>query len=558
MKFLVFATDLLPLPGTPTSGTALRTFGIVEGLRAAGHHVDVSVPRTAIEGFMKSFDIDSLPAETVAALQNYRDTAFDISTQHDVLNRCQPDVVICGHWPAMGLRVKPKQLLVVDLAGPHLLERHYQGSGDEFGATIAKLTVVATADYFIVSGPSQRLYFLSFLQRVGVKNPEQRMVTLPMPLAPRTWDEKQTDHTLYPHFLFGGVFLPWQDPSWGLRQLAAQIEEKQSGTLQLIGGKHPSYKINEGDYAALFAELGKNPRVKIQDLLPYDKFISEMEGADIAINLQKWNLERQLAVTIRSTTFLWSGLPLIYDDYSDVSSLIKKYNAGWCVNPGDEAGFRRIVNEIYSYPETVKRKAENAKRLAQEVFFWDKAVGNLLELLARPETTRGRETDLLIDAPENADLALTSTTPLTQYFVCRVPGLNRVDVRVATHNRELRSPVKMNLYRIKAAGRSLGNTHSLDKAQARKLHTQTREKIASAEISLDSRDNNGWISLETEAISSSAGETFLIQLESTETDSNRAIAPWATKCSPYPLMGLYQGERRLKDACLCMKTSCSG
>ena len=48
MKFLIFTTDCPPIDNLPTSGTALRTFGIAQGLIANGHEIVLSPPKTAM------------------------------------------------------------------------------------------------------------------------------------------------------------------------------------------------------------------------------------------------------------------------------------------------------------------------------------------------------------------------------------------------------------------------------------------------------------------------------------------------------------------------------
>jgi hypothetical protein len=147
MKFLVFTTDLIPLAGLPTSGTALRTFGLIQGLRAHGHEVVVSVPHSAAEGFKKNTDVASLSEAVQAEFKALLDLSFDVSNQPGIVSSISPDAVICGHWPAMTLSRKPSQAVILDLAGPHMLERHYQGMPNQAGAVLGILSAMAHADY---------------------------------------------------------------------------------------------------------------------------------------------------------------------------------------------------------------------------------------------------------------------------------------------------------------------------------------------------------------------------------------------------------------------------
>lgn len=535
MKFLVFTTDIIPLPGAATSGTALRTYGLAEGLRALGHEVVISVPKTALAGFERSHDLSSLPGETQHRYQELRQLGFDSRNQSSHVKEIDPDVILCGHWPAMMLPTKPRQPIVVDLAGPHLLERHHQGSDDQEAATRAKLAVIATADYFIVSGPSQRLYFLSFMLRAGLRDAEKKITTIPMPLNPRL-PTRGASSEAYPRFVFGGVFLPWQDPSWGLRRLSSELHQRAEGNLLIIGGKHPNHHIDEGQYGKLFSELEREPRVERKPMLAFESFIDELTQRDIAIDIMKWNLERQLAVTIRSTTYLWAGLPVIYNDFADLAQPIRDYDAGWCVQPGDEDGLRKVFDEIWSAPDVVAAKGVNAQRLARELFSWDTCAEKLLTLLAQPRGGLRRETDIAIEVSELADFFIYGERTLRQEFVCRMNGLSRIECLIATHRRTPLPPVT---FRVTDASRP-------DQVFVEERITEERLK------------NNEWLAIEMAPIKDSGGRHFVIEIESPQGNEANSISPWGIKCSPYPLVSLHYAGKRIDNASLCLRTQCVG
>lgn len=547
MKILAFTTDLIPLAGLPTSGTALRTLGLIQGLRAHGHQVVVSVPKTALSGLSTSLDLGALDQSVKDQLELLKSFAFDGANQSSILNEVNPDAVICGHWPAMTLRTKPSQTLIIDLAGPHLLERYYQNAPNQIGATLAKLAVLNKADYFIVSGPTQRLYFLSFLLRAEVENPEERIIQITMPLNPKqpALRKQPTEH--FPHFIFGGVFLPWQDPSQSLTEITEELSARGQGHLTLIGGKHPNYPINEGVYAKLFAELSKNPRVVSKPMLPYGEFLNELGQVDVAIDLMKWNLERELAVTIRTTSYLWAGVPVIYNNYADLGRLIESYDAGWSISPDRPEEFHRVCNEIFESSELVQKKSQNASRLAKDVFSWDRAVEPLLSVLAAGTSERLRETDIILDFPDNADLPVYRGQSVEQHFLCRINGLTKIECRLATHNRRLEKPVIMALYEIE---------ERLD-SKAPAVPPKARRLVARREYLAQSLQNNEWCALEVEPLAHSAGKTYVLAMETEEKDLETSISPWAVRGSPYPMLGLYHGSRKLDHASLCFRTTCT-
>ncbi|MFN8392664.1 MAG: hypothetical protein U0136_20400 [Bdellovibrionota bacterium] len=546
MKFLVFTTDVIPLPGLPTSGTALRTFGLIQGLRARGNEVHISVPKSALQGMLKSFDVASLDPQVQKQVNDLQSLAFDSSNQSRVLAEVRPDVILCGHWPAYTFQTKPSQPVIIDLAGPHLLERHYQGTPNHRGATLGKLSAVASADYFIVSGPSQRLYFLSFLLRAQVPQPEKRIFTITMPLDPNVPERDLTAvPNGFPRFVFGGVFLPWQNPAQSLERTAHALEKFGRGSLKLIGGSHPNYKIKEGVYAKLFDTLGKNPAVQTMPMLPYESFLRELSTSDVAIDLMQWNLERELAMTIRSTSYLWAGVPIVYNDFADLGKLIRKYDAGWTVSPKDQGALDAVFQEIYDDPQSVLRKSGNASRLAREVFSWDRAVQPLLEGIGVQDRIGSRELDIIVDFPDNANLTVTAERPVEQFFFSRVDGLSRIECRIATHNRNLAKPLRFSLYEVEGTHNPLG---PIPRNAPKKL--LVRREADASQIK-----NNDWYVLDTDPIAHSAGRTFALTIESENTSPEVSFAPWAVRGQPFPLLGLFHGKAAVEQTSLCLRTT---
>jgi glycosyltransferase involved in cell wall biosynthesis len=543
MKFLVFATDVLPIPGLPTTGTALRTHGFVQGLRMHGHKVEVSVPREALASVSRQQDLTSLSPEARDELGRLKDTAFDFRNQASLVHGLQPDVVFCGHWPAATFHTRIRQPLVIDLAGPHLLERHYQGEPDHEGAVLGKLRAVSNADYFVVSGAKQRLYFLSFLLRARVAQPEKRTITIPMPLSPELPDHHPSSpDDDFPRFVFAGVFLPWQDPTLGLERTAATLAERQRGTLKLIGGPHPSYEIQHGIYANLFARLSRFPFVQRLPMLPYDRFLAELTTADVALDLMRWNLERELAMTIRSTTYLWSGLPVIYNDYADLADLIREYDAGWTVSPADPEALARVLAEVFDGPESVARKGSNARRLARDVFSWDRAVVPLLEAIGAHERGPLTEVDVAVAIPQNASLTVTADCGIEQRFLSRIDGLCRVECCLALHGRTHLRPITAALYRHDTDG---------DGRRGR------RELLVRKTVAGDSLKDNEWLSLDVGPIPDSAGQVFALTLESDARREEESVSPWAVDARMFPLLDLYQGGRLVRETSLCFRTTSS-
>ncbi len=540
MKFLVFATDLLPTAGLPTSGTALRTYGFVEGLRSHGHEVEVAVPRAALEGLRGRGRRAPLGPEAEAELARLEENAFDYRNQRQILDRVRPDVVLCGHWPAATFDRRLAQPLVIDLAGPHLLERHYQGEPDRAAAVLGKLHAVSLADHVIVSGEKQRLYFLSFMLRADLPHADERTITVHMPLRPNPPERPAAEPSSEnPRFVFGGVFLPWQDPSAALDQLALELASRRRGSLTLIGGVHAHYDLPKGVYEELFARLARFPFVRTLPLLPYQPFIDELGRADVALDLMRWNLERELAMTIRSTTYLWSGLPVIYNDFADLGLLIRSYDAGWTVPPSEPEALRQVVEQVFADPAAVRRKSRNATRLAREVFGWDRAVEPLLAALGAPPRRMRLEIDVAPRDLERVGLPVTRARPVQQRFLSRVDGLCRVECCLELPGERPVKPFGLSLYRLPDPGAG----------------AETGELIARRSYEAEVIRHSAWVALDLDPVRDSAGRAFLLALESEASCLDESLRPWTFRGRPFPMLGVCHGDRPAPGLSLCLRTT---
>ena len=468
-----------------------------------------------------------------------RELAFSASNQLELVADIQPDVIICGHWPAVQFPQKPSQVLIVDLAGPHMLERHFQGSADQQAATLAKISAIATADGLVASGPSQRKYFESFVARTGLPAPKFAQISMPLaPPTPKAKDSKNSEE--FPQFFFGGVFLPWQNPSHCLEYVAGFLQRAEKGKLTLIGGKHPHYKVDSGVYEKLFSSLETNKRVNSFPLLPYEEYLGHLETADVALDLMSWNLERELAIPIRSTNYLNSGIPVIHINFSDLSKLIVKYNAGWCVEPDNSKALESVLEEIASNPKLVEEKSKNAKTLAKECLDWSKAVRPLIEMAENLANGGCSFFDISINQQDSANLSPQKDESLTQRFLARENNLKTVEVLLTSKGIASNSETTLVL---KSAAPS--SNHSLLR------NISSFEEVGRTTIPSGSKLEDHWAKIDLER-KVEAGS--LMSLEIHSSSESPETFPWTFHASPYPLDILKQGTKVIKDASLCIRT----
>jgi len=373
-RVLIVSSDILPLPGFPTTGAGLRAWGIGQGLASRGHDVLYSMPAAALEG-----------REHVKP--SIRDQAWMLGTLSNVIERTQADVVIACNWPiAANIHDCPVPL-VLDQHGPHLLERQYQSAfrGFEENARSKRLAL-SRADYFSCAGDLQRLYFLPWLMQSGFQFDDGRSVSIPVSLSPDLPPHEFSDEIT---FVYGGVFLPWQDPRAGLEEVLTQLERRGQGQLRFFGGRHPVYPVDTGLFEAVRARLESHPRVSAQPMVAHDDLIEAYTRAHVAIDLMARNPERELAFTTRTVEYLWCGLPVIYNDYAELSRYIREYRAGWTVDPTDRAAIRAAIDEAFERPDLVREYSRNAQHLVRERLTWDRTI-EPLDAFCRAPTRRPR------------------------------------------------------------------------------------------------------------------------------------------------------------------------
>ena len=368
-RILVVSGDILPFPGCPTTGAGLRAWGLAKGLESRGHHVIAAMPESAAQ------TMASIPAELSPLLYTPQELPQFIA-------RHAPDVVVLQHWwLANYLEASPDYPVVIDFHGPLLLETQFQANPALERLRRDKIRALHKADFFTCAGEKQRYYFFPWLMLAGCDLRDELIQAIPVSLSP---DLPAHQSEGEPSFVYGGVFLPWQDPILPLRTLIETLETRQCGILKFFGGKHPVVSVPTGKFEELRAELRRSSRARLQPMIPRDQLIQEYCRSHVAIDLMQRNAERELAFTTRTVEYLWCGLPVIYNNYAELSGYIAEYQAGWTLDPADPAGLRRVLNDMLDDPAMLETRSRNAQRLARERLTWDRTIAPLDAFCRQP------------------------------------------------------------------------------------------------------------------------------------------------------------------------------
>ena len=384
-EVLLISPDVLPVGDIPATGSGIRAWALGKGLEAQGHNVHYTMPAPAIKGRE-----GSVPPE-------YVDGAWSPDNLQSIVDHLVPDIVVSCGWPNLTWIPRPNVPIAIDLTGPHLLERMYQGHRDARTNSTEKVLDLSRGDFFTTIGERQRYYFQAWLAQAGltVHELQTSLATIPYSLDPHqpehVWPSDWRDTSVC--FVYGGIFLPWQNPAPALLMVSSTLDEQNSGRLEIIGGKHPFYPIPTGIYGPLLDRLASSQRTTMTGLLPHDKLVHKYTHAHVAVDMIMPNAERELAFPSRTVHYLWCGLPVIHPAFSEVASYIREYNAGWVVPHDDPTALHDVVLGILADPDEARKRGENAQRLASELFSWDKTISPLATFVRHPHM-RGERANL--------------------------------------------------------------------------------------------------------------------------------------------------------------------
>jgi glycosyltransferase involved in cell wall biosynthesis len=397
---LVVANDKLPYRGEAVPGSGLRAWGLGEGLRSRGHHVRYAIP-VASAG-------PGTPRGASGPL------LFEEGNLGDVIAHAGADVIVFQHWVYVRKAAELDTPIALDLHGPLVIETMFQHHPDVDLVDFArvKLDAFRRADFISCAGEKQRSYFLTWFLLAGRDVTADSISVMPVSLPPDAPDHRWPSSEV--NFVYGGIFLPWQDPSVGLSTLVSVLESEGTGHLDFFGARHPLYPdMNTPTLDELEDRLRTSERVTIHGLWPRDRLLDHYRDSYVALDLMDRNIERELAFTTRTAEYLWCGLPVVYGDYGELTTMIRDYEAGWIVAPQDGDGLRELLREIVHNPAEIRRRSVNAQRLARERLNWDRTIDPLDHFCREPVRRSQPQSSALVVSPRNVEMAEMHRAELT-------------------------------------------------------------------------------------------------------------------------------------------------
>jgi len=449
MKVLLFSNDLMPFGNLPTSGGGLRCFQLMRGLQSHGIEVIASMPGFTYLAEKHRADIP----------EEQREWLWEWHTQDDLLRKARPDAVLfASNWDHFNLTRPYDVPLIVDLHGSRLIETSMWNNP---ASAEQKVRTFARADCLLCAGKRQRSYFYGWLVQSGrVPEDEHFIRYIPVSLSPELPEHifPTADDDSAPVLVSGGGWFPWQNQAKTIFAACRQVAQRNRGTIRIFGTPHetatvsPEERLIRDIYSQVQTLAQSSPRIRVEGYIGRNDLIEIYRRAGVAVEAMQYNLERELAFTTRTIEYLWCGLPVLYNNYAEISEHIEEYNAGWTIDPTSDAEIALALDEILSSPKVLAEKSRNAQRLVRDRFTWDKTILPLVEFLKAPAAKlKGEEPALGAVAARPSYLSprgtavavgLNETSTFSQHFIVPAENITCVSVPVSLAAADTREKIE--------------------------------------------------------------------------------------------------------------------
>lgn len=376
-QVFVVSNDIVPGLGLPVAAPGLRAFGLSEGLKAHGFRVKTLLMRDFVERQWRRVP-RAVPPPSPAGVELVRYRHLPAYLEANA-----PAVVVLINSNQVD-RLRPREGLtfVLDFFAPKVLEALYQ-FGPEYPAEQLealrrrKIEAIRLADAFLVNGEKKVPYFIGWMLQAGrdIRKLPLKVVNMSVPLAfgPGSGGAGV-------RFALAGYLQAWSTLGAWVEPFLARLD-RPGVSLEMLVAWHWSRTDWSHASSGALRRLAEHPSVRSHAAMTFSRFQEFLAGVDVTVDLFEWNLEREYAMVTRAVISLACGVPVVHPPFTEVSRMISAYDAGWLVDPSDAGAVGRTFDRIIGSPEEVRRKRENARRLARELIDPKVAVGPLVEAI---------------------------------------------------------------------------------------------------------------------------------------------------------------------------------
>jgi glycosyltransferase involved in cell wall biosynthesis len=169
-------------------------------------------------------------------------------------------------------------------------------------------------------------------------------------------------------------------PDRELDRLVRAAKYLEPGIKLVMMGKGTPQVLSQ--LQALIATEGVTERVFILPPVPYDELLSWTASADIGLLVYPPDhiLNVRLCLPNQLFEFLMAGLPVLASQLDAVADILNTHQVGRLVTALEPEHLGACINTFLADGQQLAKMSQNALRVAQELFHWEKEQQHLLQL----------------------------------------------------------------------------------------------------------------------------------------------------------------------------------
>jgi hypothetical protein len=334
----VFAIDWVPAKTDIASGGGLRSLQIIEALREAGHKVSYSIPANCRKIRVLGRDH-----------RQFRNIEIhDSNNQIDLLRKLQPEVVI---WTPPLIRTIPftgsgELVHVCDLLGLPHVEAAMGAPGLEKVQRERLVALCSGAGLVLTGSEEQHGYWLSELTRVGA---EPATAVVPYALPASLIGRGVTGTSRLTRLHVTGMVYAWSTSVALLGRVAEWVARRRNMSLSIIVGTDPGGATDRSVLKELKA-IAARRGTEMAGEVSFADAMADYRAGSLSLDIYEPNLERRMAVPIRTVNALAHGVPVLSTIDGTLTRRLRAEGAGIVATDQPEDSIEAALDRLAALP----------------------------------------------------------------------------------------------------------------------------------------------------------------------------------------------------------------
>jgi len=140
--------------------------------------------------------------------------------------------------------------------------------------------------------------------------------------------------------------------------------------------------IGDGAKRGEFADkVKKLQNVMLLPLVSQKELCGYINLSDVGINTNTTHPHNNMTIPVKMFPYMACRKPVVLANTGEIAELVKNYNIGRCVHPGDAEAFSNAILDFYNDRDLLKQCGENGFQLVNEKFSTDKIALHLLSVI---------------------------------------------------------------------------------------------------------------------------------------------------------------------------------